>query len=103
MAERGSGNIVNIGSWMVRVGAPFMAPYPATKAAVEQLIRACATNYGQRGVPVVTVSPGATSTPGNADSVEVLEAMTQGTPAGVPVQPVDMTRAVRWAVLGQAT
>ncbi|WP_144759724.1 SDR family NAD(P)-dependent oxidoreductase [Curtobacterium sp. 9128] len=102
MAEAGSGNIVNIGSWMARVGVPFMALYPATKAAVEQLTRAWAAEYGQRGVRVVTVAPGATATPGNADSADVLAAMTLGTPAGVPVRPVDIARAVRWAVSDEA-
>ena len=38
----------------------------------------------------------------NADSAEVLAAMTQGTPAGRPVQPVDVARAVRWVVSDQA-
>lgn len=102
MAERGSGHIVNIGSWMARVGVPFMALYPATKAAVEQLTRAWAAEYGHHGIRVVTVAPGATATPGNADSADVLAAMTQGTPAGVPVQPVDIARAVRWVVSDQA-
>ncbi|MGN8050597.1 SDR family NAD(P)-dependent oxidoreductase [Curtobacterium sp. 22159] len=102
MADHGSGNIVNIGSWMARVGVPFMALYPATKAAVEQLTRAWAAEYGPRGVRVVTVAPGATATPGNADSADVLAAMTQGTPAGVPVQPVDIARAVRWVVSAEA-
>ncbi|MDM7891401.1 SDR family NAD(P)-dependent oxidoreductase [Curtobacterium caseinilyticum] len=102
MAERGSGHVVNIGSWMARVGVPFMALYPATKAAVEQLTRAWAAEYGHRGIRVVTVAPGATATPGNADSADVLAAMTQGTPAGVPVQPVDIARAVRWVVSDQA-
>ncbi|AIV39845.1 SDR family NAD(P)-dependent oxidoreductase [Curtobacterium sp. MR_MD2014] len=102
MAERGSGHIVNIGSWMARVGVLFMALYPATKAAVEQLTRAWAAEYGHRGIRVVTIAPGATATPGNADSADVLAAMTQGTPAGVPVQPVDIARAVRWVVSDQA-
>ncbi|MCM3504884.1 SDR family oxidoreductase [Curtobacterium sp. ODYSSEY 48 V2] len=102
MAERGSGHIVNIGSWMARVGVPFMALYPATKAAVEQLTRAWAAEYGHRGIRVVTVAPGATATPGNADSADVLAAMTQGTPAGCPVQPVDIARAVRWVVSDHA-
>ncbi|MGN6407428.1 MAG: SDR family NAD(P)-dependent oxidoreductase [Curtobacterium sp.] len=102
MVSRGSGVIVNIGSWMARVGVPFMALYPATKAAVEQLTRAWAAEYGLRGVRVVTVAPGATATPGNADSADVLAAMTQGTPAGVPVQPVDIARAVRWVVSDEA-
>lgn len=102
MAERGSGHIVNIGSWMARVGVPFMALYPATKAAVEQLTRAWAAEYGHRGIRVDTVAPGATATPGNADSADVLAAMTQGTPAGVPVQPVDVARAVHWVVSDHA-
>ncbi|MDM7888521.1 SDR family oxidoreductase [Curtobacterium sp. RHCJP20] len=102
MAERGSGHIVNIGSWMARVGVPFMALYPATKAAVEQLTRAWAAEYGHRGIRVVTVAPGATATPGNADSADVLTAMTKGTPAGTPVQPVDIARTVRWVVSDQA-
>ncbi|MFJ3380298.1 SDR family NAD(P)-dependent oxidoreductase [Curtobacterium sp. NPDC090217] len=102
MVSRGGGNIVNIGSWMARVGVPFMALYPATKAAVEQLTRAWAAEYGQRGIRVVTVAPGATATPGNADSADVLAAMTQGTPAGRPVQPVDIARAVRWVVSDDA-
>jgi 3-oxoacyl-[acyl-carrier protein] reductase len=102
MGSRGGGNIVNIGSWMARVGVPFMALYPATKAAVEQLTRAWAAEYGQRGIRVVTVAPGATATPGNADSADVLAAMTQGTPAGRPVQPVDIARAVRWVVSDEA-
>ncbi|WIB78763.1 SDR family oxidoreductase [Curtobacterium sp. MCPF17_002] len=102
MASQGAGNIVNIGSWMARVGVPFMALYPATKAAVEQLTRAWAAEYGHRGIRVVTVSPGATATPGNADSADVLAAMTEGTPAGRPVQPVDIARAVRWVVSDEA-
>ncbi len=102
MVERGDGVIVNIGSWMARVGVPFMALYPATKAAVEQLTRAWAAEYGHRRIRVVTVAPGATSTPGNADSAEVLAAMTQGTLAGRPVQPVEVARAVRWVASDQA-
>ncbi|PZF66724.1 short-chain dehydrogenase [Curtobacterium sp. MCPF17_047] len=102
MAERGTGAVVNVGSWMARVGVPFAALYPATKAAVEQLTRAWAAEFGQAGVRVNTVSPGATSTPGNADSAEVLAAMTAGTPAGSPVRPVDIARAVRWLVSDEA-
>ncbi len=79
MAERGSGHIVNIGSWMARVGVPFMALYPATKAAVEQLTRAWPPSTGTRGIRVVTVAPERRD-PGNADSADVLAAMTQGTP-----------------------
>ena len=94
MAERGSGVIVNVGSWMAQVGNPFAAMYSATKAADEQLTRSWAAEYGPRGVRVNTVAPGATLTPGNESSQRVLDAMTAGTPAGVVVQPDDIARAV---------
>ena len=94
MAERGSGAVVNIGSWMARVGNPFAAMYSATKAADEQLTRSWAAEYGPRGVRVNTVAPGATLTPGNESSRPVLDAMTAGTPAGVVVQPEDIAQAV---------
>ncbi len=94
MAERGRGTIVNIGSWMARVGSPYAAMYTATKAADEQLTRAWAAEFGPRGVRVNTVAPGVTLTPGNESSRPVLDALTANTPAGVVVQPDDIARAV---------
>lgn len=94
MAERGSGAIIMIGSWMARVGNPFGALYTATKAADEQLTRSWAAEFGPRGVRVNAVAPGVTRTPGNESAGEVLDAMTAGTPAGRPVRPVDIANAV---------
>lgn len=102
MAERGAGVIVNIGSWMARVGNPHAAMYSATKAAVEQLTRSWAAEYGPRGVRVNTVAPGATLTPGNEASRSVLDAMTAGTPAGVVIQPDDIADAVLYLVSDDA-
>ena len=102
MAERGSGSIVTIGSWMARTGVPFGAIYTASKAAVEQFTRTWAAEYGTHGVRVNTVAPGATATPGNADSEAALAAMTSSTPAGRPVRPVDIATAVRWLVSDEA-
>jgi len=102
MADRGDGVVVGIGSWMARVGSPFGAMYTATKAALEQLVRSWAAEYGPRGVRVNTVAPGATATPGNADAATVLEQMTAATVAGRPVRPVDVAFAVRWLVSDEA-
>ncbi|KQR44405.1 short-chain dehydrogenase [Frigoribacterium sp. Leaf164] len=102
MVERGGGSIVNIGSWMARVGVPFGAAYTASKAALEQMTRTWSAEFGPSGVGVTTVSPGATSTPGNAESADVLAAMTAGTVAGRPVRPVDVAFAVRWLVSDEA-
>ncbi len=98
MAERGSGVIVNIGSWMASVGSPYAAMYTATKAADEQLTRSWAAEYGPRGVRVNTVAPGATLTPGNEAARAMLDAMTAGTPAGVVVQPDDVAQGVLYLV-----
>ncbi|MEU1532892.1 SDR family NAD(P)-dependent oxidoreductase [Streptomyces fagopyri] len=94
MAERGSGVIITIGSWMARLGTPYAAMYSATKAADEQLTRSWAAEYGPRGVRVNTVAPGATLTPGNERAREELDAMTATTPAGVVVRPDDIARGV---------
>jgi len=102
MAGRGSGAIVNIGSWMARVGSPFAAMYTATKAADEQLTRAWAAEYGPRGVRVNALAPGATLTPGNEASRPVLDAMTATTPAGVVVQPQDIADGVLYLVSDEA-
>lgn len=102
MAERGSGAIVNITSWMGRVGTPFVGLYPATKAALEQLTRAWAAEYGPHGVRVNAVAPGATTTPGNYDYPDVLAQLTASIPAGAPGRPIDIAWAVRYLVSDEA-
>ena len=102
MAERGTGSIVNVGSWMSRVGVPFGAMYTGSKAAIEQMTRTWAAEFGPSGINVNTVAPGATSTPGNADSAEVLAVMTAAIAAGRPVRPVDIAFAVRYLASDEA-
>jgi NAD(P)-dependent dehydrogenase (short-subunit alcohol dehydrogenase family) len=96
MVERGEGVIVNVGSWISRVGMPQGALYGATKAAVEQLTRAWASEFGAAGVRVNAVSPGVTRTEGNAGSEALLETMTARTPAGRLGEPEEVADAVVW-------
>ncbi|MBY6537886.1 SDR family oxidoreductase [Rhodococcus sp. BP-349] len=103
MIERGTGAIVNIGSWMSRVGVPAGAAYTASKAALEQMTRTWSAEFGPHGVNVNTVSPGATATPGNVAAAEALAEVTRGTVAGTPVRPVDIAFAVRFLVSGEAS
>lgn len=81
MAEAGSGAVINLGSWIARLGVPMGALYSSTKGAMETLTRAWAAEFGPQGVRVNAISPGVvlTPTPGEVHPGEV---MMKGTPAG---------------------
>jgi NAD(P)-dependent dehydrogenase (short-subunit alcohol dehydrogenase family) len=103
MVDRGSGVIINIGSWMAQVGSPMAAMYTATKAADEQLARTWAAEFGPAGIRVNTVAPGVTLTPGNDGYRDILDQMTASTPAGVVVQPDDVAAAVAFLASDDAS
>lgn len=103
MAGLGGGCIVNVGSWMARVGNPIAALCSATKAAEEQLTRSWAAEFGPRGVRVNTIAPGATLTPGNEAARPILDSMTPRTPAGVVIRPSDIASGVLFLVSDDAT
>jgi NAD(P)-dependent dehydrogenase (short-subunit alcohol dehydrogenase family) len=46
MAARGDGAIINLGSWVARLGIPVGALYASTKGAMETLTRAWAAEFG---------------------------------------------------------
>lgn len=98
MAERGSGAIVVIGSWMATVGHAFVGFYSATKAAEAQLARSWAAEFGPRGIRVNTVSPGATRAAVEDAADDVIARMTGGTPARRPGRPEEVAAAVAWLV-----
>jgi len=84
MAEQGSGAIINLGSWIARLGIPIAALYSSTKGAIETLTRAWAAEFGPAGVRVNAISPGVIRSPLlDAGSEEhPAEAMMRGTPFG---------------------
>jgi NAD(P)-dependent dehydrogenase (short-subunit alcohol dehydrogenase family) len=86
MAKRGSGAIINMGSWVARLGIPVGSLYASTKGAVETLTRAWSAEFGPAGVRVNAISPGVTRTPepGEApgSAAHPAEFMMFGTPAG---------------------
>ena len=103
MVENGGGAIVVIGSWMATVGHAFVGLYSATKAAEAQLARSWAAEFGPRGVRVNTVAPGATRTPINAGSDDVIAQITAGIPAGRPGTPDEVATAIAWVVSDEAS
>ncbi|SDP09396.1 NAD(P)-dependent dehydrogenase, short-chain alcohol dehydrogenase family [Actinacidiphila guanduensis] len=58
MAARGTGSVIVLGSWIVRLGIPVATAYAASKGALETLTRAWAAEYGTHGVNVNAISPG---------------------------------------------
>ncbi len=79
MAAAGGGAIINLGSWIARLGIPVGALYSSTKGAMETLTRAWAAEFGP-SVRVNAISPGVVHEP----SAEPLpgDSMMNGTPAG---------------------
>lgn len=97
MAEAGGGSIINLGSWVARLGIPVGALYSSTKGAMETLTRAWAAEFGPQGVRVNAISPGVIL-PRTAEGSEAHpgEIMMKGTPAGEVGSPDAIARAAVW-------
>jgi 3-oxoacyl-[acyl-carrier protein] reductase len=93
---RDGGRIVNISTVNTVRPAPGIAPYAASKGAIEQLTAAAACELGARGITVNTVSPGATDTDllRGANSAENLAVAARITPLGRLGQPSDVADVV---------
>ncbi|SEO81899.1 SDR family NAD(P)-dependent oxidoreductase [Actinacidiphila rubida] len=102
MAEAGSGAIINLGSWIARLGIPIGALYSSTKGAMETLTRAWAAEFGPHGVRVNAISPGVvlTSEPGRENRAG---AMMNGTPAGRTGTPREIADAAVYLAGDEAT
>ncbi|MBR7836538.1 SDR family oxidoreductase [Actinospica durhamensis] len=92
MAEAGGGAIVNLGSWISRLGIPVSALYSSTKGAMETLTRAWAAEFGPAGVRVNAISPGVVHEP-MSDGAHAGDVMMVGTPAGRVGTPEEIAHA----------
>ncbi|MEV6995974.1 SDR family oxidoreductase [Streptomyces sp. NPDC093228] len=91
MAERGEGNIINIGSMVAEVGLPGTSAYSATKAALAALTRAWTAEYSPSGVRVNNVAPGPTYSDGaDPDSTKQLGSTTPLKRGAQPVEIADV-------------
>ena len=94
MAERESGAIITISSWMAQGGTTMVPAYSATKGALDALTRDWAVEFGPAGVRVNAISPGVVredddpSAPGWASVV--------GTPLGRAVRPAEIAAAAAY-------
>jgi NAD(P)-dependent dehydrogenase (short-subunit alcohol dehydrogenase family) len=106
MAERGGGAIINLGSWIARLGIPVGSLYSSTKGAIETLTRAWAAEYGPRGVRVNAISPGVIRSraldTSNGAGEHPAEAMMRGTPAGASGTPNAIAHAAVYLASDEA-
>lgn len=71
MRKQGEGRIINIGSILGLIPAPYMATYAATKHAVEGFSESLDHELRTRGVRVSIIEPGYTNTQFEANTQEV--------------------------------
>jgi NAD(P)-dependent dehydrogenase (short-subunit alcohol dehydrogenase family) len=102
MVARGEGAIINLGSWIARLGIPVAGLYSSTKGAVETLTRAWAAEFGPRGVRVNAISPGVILD-GSSDRGDRAEVMMRGTPAGASGRPDAVAHAAVYLASDEAT
>ena len=104
MADAGRGAIINLGSWIARLGIS-SALYSSTKGAIETLTRAWAAEFGPSGVRVNAISPGVIRAPnpdGSDPGRHPAEGMMAGTPAGASGTPGDIANAAVYLASDEA-
>lgn len=90
MVAAGSGVVINLGSWVARLGIPSSPLYSSSKATVEALTRAWSAEFGARGVRVNGISPGVIRAP---DVAGAAGRLMDGAPSGAPGLPTDVAGA----------
>lgn len=58
MIQRGSGKLIQIGSVQSRLARPSIAPYSATKGAIEMLTKGLCADLAPHGIQANTIAPG---------------------------------------------
>ncbi|MEO7216359.1 SDR family oxidoreductase [Mucilaginibacter sp.] len=98
MAAAGSGSIVNISSMASQYGIPYVIAYTATKAAIEGMTRAMATELSPQGIRVNCVAPGFIATDMSAKALDNdpnrKQKVLSRTPMGKLGEPSDIAEAI---------
>ncbi|MFF7020101.1 SDR family oxidoreductase [Streptomyces klenkii] len=103
MIEAGGGAVINLGSWIARLGVPVGAVYSSSKGAMETLTRAWSAEYSPRGIRVNAISPGVVRTPDPAETGDQPgDIMMKGTPAGSFGRPDAIARAAVYLASDEA-
>jgi 3-oxoacyl-[acyl-carrier protein] reductase len=103
MLRQGTGRIINISSVVGQSGYRGLAPYSATKAALDGMTRALARELGSRGITVNSVAPGYVATEmSHGLTPDDLGQIVRRTPLGRLADPSDVAAAVQFLASGDA-
>jgi NAD(P)-dependent dehydrogenase (short-subunit alcohol dehydrogenase family) len=94
MAARGHGAIVNVTTRVAQVGMPVAGAYGASKAALELLTKAWATEFGPSGVRVNAVSPGPVRTEGTEPMGDMIDQIAAPSPSRRVARPEEVAAAI---------
>jgi len=93
MAARGDGAVIFIGSIGALRGSPNLGAYAMSKAAVMQMVRSLANEWGKHNIRINAIAPGLIRTDFSkalTDNKEVLAKRLAGTPLGRLGEPADI-------------
>jgi cyclopentanol dehydrogenase len=103
LRARGGGAIVQIASTFSARGAPELAAYASTKAAVTGLAKHAAMAYAGAGIRVNSVHPGLTDTPMVDLSLPAMVPIVAATPMGRTGRPEEIAYAVLFLASDEAS
>jgi NAD(P)-dependent dehydrogenase (short-subunit alcohol dehydrogenase family) len=104
MVERGSGVIINVTSAIAQKGVPGATAYLSSKAALDELTRIWAVEYGAAGVRVNTVAVGIVETEGlQAELGDDRTAFLAITPSGRVGRPTEVAQVIAFAASDDAS
>jgi dehydrogenase/reductase SDR family member 4 len=105
IAARGGGAMVCVSSVNARVGMVGSGAYGVSKAALEQLVRLLAVEWGGNGVRVNGVAPGTTATDmirSLRDVPEFMDKIVQATPLGRIAESEDVAAVIAFLASDEA-
>jgi NAD(P)-dependent dehydrogenase (short-subunit alcohol dehydrogenase family) len=92
MASAGGGVVINLGSWVAKLGLGAGALYSSSKGALETLTRAWSSEFAAQNIRVNAISPGVILDGGH-DPASPAAPFMAGTPAGVIGTPKAVAHA----------
>jgi NAD(P)-dependent dehydrogenase (short-subunit alcohol dehydrogenase family) len=103
MGANGGGAIINVSTMVASFGLPGMSAYSSSKAAIENLTKVWAAEYGPQNVRVNAVAPGPTRTPGTAVMGDGIDQLAATLPLGRAASPEEIANTIVFLASDEAS